>query len=176
MNAVSASTEASIAALGISTHRLAGANRQSTAVAIDEFETGTLGFSTAKIDLARGDLFPDSLTGGAYAGQEDSAPILLTTSSSVLSGETCSELTKEAATLTSGHIFGGNLAVSLAVKTQALTCAGKGAGGAALTPVAGRPELQSAAIQSTNGTDDMSISNFGRDVSLPSASRNWLTL
>ena len=71
VNAVSAGVESSIAAMGISTHRLAGANRQSTAVAIDEFETGTLGFSTAKIDLARGDLFPDSLTGGAYAGQED---------------------------------------------------------------------------------------------------------
>src|SRR5207249_2700672 len=81
-------------------------------------------------------------------------------------------------------IFGGNLAVSLAVKTQALTCAGKGAAGQALAPVAGRPELQSAAIQSTNGTDgtfvqycfDQNVVNNGLPLTLHVYRGSGLTL
>lgn len=71
-SAVSAAVEATITGLGFVVHRLAGANRFATAVAV----AGALGNPTTVLE-ATGLNFPDALAGGP-AAIEDGAAILLT--------------------------------------------------------------------------------------------------
>jgi putative cell wall-binding protein len=151
-NAVSAAVESEIQAMGITTERAAGADRTETARNFAEtILLAKLGFSTSHMNVARGDLFPDALSGGPHAGKEK-APILLTWTSTAATadgGSTTGVLKYAAdhkATLTGGHIFGGTDAVSAAVEA-AIEAAG-GAGGTA-SNVTTRPELVSASIVET---------------------------
>jgi putative cell wall-binding protein len=57
---------------------LEGTNRYETAVDVAEFLRDELGFPIDSVFIARGNLFPDALTGGPLAGAAR-APILLTT-------------------------------------------------------------------------------------------------
>jgi ell wall binding domain 2 (CWB2) len=142
--AVSSAVETAIKAAngGIATFRLAGATRQDTAIAIATFEraaasgTGTVGTTTGPgldwafsgasknhMNLARGDLFPDSLTGGPHAGNEN-APIALTENPSTLGTPTTNYLHQEGvrtdgAALSSLDIFGGPDAITAAAATAA---------------------------------------------------------
>lgn len=126
--AVSQKVEDDIKAMGIDVARLAGADRAETATKIadfgmeDVFDGGAL-FDGAHVNLARGDRFPDALTGGPHGG-EDIAPILLALSPDVLGTSTCTWLEDNAATLQTGHIFGGVAAISTAVENEAERCAG----------------------------------------------------
>lgn len=126
--AVSQQVEDDIKAMGIDVTRLAGADRAETATKIadfgmdDVFDGGPL-FDATHVNLARGDRFPDALTGGPHGG-EDTAPILLALSPDVLGTSSCTWLEDNAPTLQTGHIFGGVAAVSGAVENEAEGCAG----------------------------------------------------
>jgi putative cell wall-binding protein len=116
--AVSDTVANQIQQMGITVARLAGVDRTDTATAVADFELGSLGFSTSHVNLARGDLFPDSLSGGAHAGHE-SAPILLTEDPNTLGQYTSGWLSDHASALNDGHVFGGSAAVSDSTVAQA---------------------------------------------------------
>jgi len=134
--AVSAATETAVQgadqnppvvpAATITTTRLQGGDRTETARAIADYEVVTLGFTRNHVNLARGDFYPDALVGGTHGGREVT-PILLTASPTVLSNTPDTGARRyildNAATLTSGDIFGGTEAVSAAVQTEATTVA-----------------------------------------------------
>jgi hypothetical protein len=109
------------------------------------------------MNVARGDLYPDALSGGPHAGTEK-APILLTWTpqAATADGGSTTGVIKyasdHASTLTGGHIFGGTDAVSAAVEAQ-IEAAARGTGTAGGgTAVTSRPELQSVTAVSTNET------------------------
>ncbi len=123
--AVSSTVETALQGLGLTTIRLAGADRYETATAIADFEyagsptastTGTydggLGFTGQTAYLATGQLFPDALAGGTLAGY-DQSPILLTTTAS-LSAATGTWLTANATQIDTVIAFGLGGAVSQA--------------------------------------------------------------
>jgi len=95
---------------GISTQRLSGENRYSSAAAIS-----TQGWKTSdNVILADGENFPDALAGAALAGYKI-APVLLTTKDS-LPSETLSEIKRlQAKTI---YILGGEGVVSKIVEDQ----------------------------------------------------------
>ncbi|MCU1461741.1 MAG: hypothetical protein JWO37_1816 [Acidimicrobiales bacterium] len=124
--AVSNNVETQVAATGVTTKRLAGADRTATAAAIAQYAISTLSFPTTHVDLSRGDDFPDALAGGAHAGTEG-APILLSINPTLLDGPTHANatfLSANRSTLTDGDIFGGTGAVSDAVAAAAARAAG----------------------------------------------------
>jgi putative cell wall-binding protein len=116
--AVSDAVVGQIQQMGIAVDRLAGVDRTDTAATVANFELASLGFSNSHVNLARGDLFPDSLSGGAHAGHE-SSPILLTEDPNTLGQYTSAWLKTNATGLVDGHVFGGTAAVSDATVTQA---------------------------------------------------------
>ncbi len=123
-DAVSAAQEAQLTADGFAVERLAGVNRAETAVEIAEFAKANLGFSDDHVNLARGDKFPDALTGGPHGGAE-MAPILLTGDVNNSAPATLAFLRENCETLVNGHIFGGLAAVSERVEMEneeAATC------------------------------------------------------
>jgi putative cell wall-binding protein/uncharacterized protein (DUF2141 family) len=129
-NAVSAAVESEIQAMGITTERAAGVDRTETARNFaEQILLAKLGYSTTHMNVARGDLYPDALSGGPHAGTEK-APILLTwtpTAATADGGSTTGVLkyaSDHKATLTGGHIFGGTDAVSAAVETAIETAGG----------------------------------------------------
>jgi putative cell wall-binding protein len=153
--AISTAVESEIQAMNITTERAQGADRTETARNFAEtILLAKLGFSNSHMNVARGDLFPDALSGGPHAGKEK-APILLTWTSQAATadgGSTTGVLkyaSDHASTLTGGHIYGGTDAVSAAVEAQIEAAGGKVAGGGG-TSVTSRPELVSASIISTN--------------------------
>ena len=75
-----------------------------------------------RINLARGDAYPDALAGGPHAGEELS-PVLLTSSSTVLGPMTRAWLTMHSGTLLDGHLFGGTSAISTTVQSDATAAA-----------------------------------------------------
>jgi putative cell wall-binding protein len=141
-SAVSAATEASIKALGITiAYRIAGADRTLTAQMVATYETtatGTaafaattsyaalngLGFSTAAVDVARGDGFADALAAGTVAGAVVTAivppvvtaaiPILLTGDPNTLGAGIPAYLSGKAGVLGTVTILGLTSAVSVA--------------------------------------------------------------
>jgi hypothetical protein len=143
-SAVSAATEASIKALGITiAYRIAGTDRTLTAQMIATWETtgtGTaafaattsyaalngLGFSTAAVDVARGDGFADALAAGTVAGAVvtttvptpivvgNAIPILLTGDPNTLGAGIPAYLSGKAASLQTVTILGLTSAVSVA--------------------------------------------------------------
>lgn len=124
-DAVAPTVEARLTAKGITSERLFGANRRGTATAIATAERARFGFAPTHVNLARGDLFPDSLAGGPHAGTEKS-PILLTDNPNVLGDETATYLRTNSQDITTIDAFGGTSAISdatLAAADAAATCA-----------------------------------------------------
>ena len=124
--AVSEATAGSIEDVGgndsIAVTRVFGRNRQETAVAFAQFATGELGFPRLQVNLARGDVGADALTGGPHAGREGGV-ILLTGSSTTLGTTAQGYLADESITVEVGHIFGGPTAVSAGVVAEATDAA-----------------------------------------------------
>lgn len=112
---------------GLAPLRLAGPDRQATAVAIADFAltTGVLGVD--QLVLTAGDA--DALTGGALAGSVR-APALLTRDRDTLGASTRAWVIRHCATLSRVHVVGGEAAVSedvlTAVRTAAASCAHTG--------------------------------------------------
>lgn len=121
--AVSQAVLAQINALGISTRRLQGVNRQATAVAVAEFAVQTLGWSPAHINLARGDDSADAISAAPHAGEE-LGPLLFTLSPGQLGTATADFLRAHAGVTQSIDVLGGTGAVSDAVVAEARIAAG----------------------------------------------------
>ncbi|CAN5120315.1 hypothetical protein BH24ACT10_BH24ACT10_07070 [soil metagenome] len=121
--AVSEATAQALSADGaVEIKRIYGGDRFQTAVAMAKFATSELGFPRLHVNLARGDVFADALTGGPHAGVEGSV-IVLTVNPTTLGTVTRGYLEEESITLESGHVFGGPAAVSEAVVAEATDAA-----------------------------------------------------
>lgn len=118
-SAVADSVLLQIQLMGITTQRLNGDDRTGTATAIADFELSSLSFKNSHVNLARGDVFADALTGGVHAGQEDPTPVLLTLTPNALGASTGAWLANNAQPLRDGHIFGGLSAVAGETETKA---------------------------------------------------------
>lgn len=98
---------------GVTTHRMAGADRYATAVVVantaDAQGWGTWSF----VGIATGTNFPDALGGGVATGVNGG--MLLMTSPTTLSPATMTAIQAHADTITRVEIFGGTSAVSLGV-------------------------------------------------------------
>ena len=116
--AVSAAVLTQINALGISTRRIQGVNRQATAVAVAEFAIQTLGWNPAHVNLARGDDSADAISAGPHAGEE-LGPLLFTLSPGQLGAATTDFLRAHAGVTQSIDVLGGPGAVSDAVVAEA---------------------------------------------------------
>lgn len=121
--AVSPAVLTQVRALGITTRRIEGVDRQATAVAVANFAIETLGWNQTHINLARGDDFADAASAAPHAGQER-VPLLFTESPDRLSTATADFLRAHASTITSIDVLGGTGAVSDAVVAQAQNAAG----------------------------------------------------
>lgn len=119
--AVAPGVEAELADMDITSQRLAGPDRYSSAVEIAEYATANLGFTDANVNIATGAAFPDALTGGPHAGEE-AAPILLANTGATT--EACERLNVTADSVASGHVFGGTSAVSDQAVDDLETCGG----------------------------------------------------
>lgn len=109
--AVPASVEATLTSLGITSQRLTGANNDTTAAKVATYEVNQLGFANNHVSIARGNDFADAVAGGPRAGGSRT-PMLLTTNQTSAGTATIDWLTNNCASLTSGTVFGGPLAVS----------------------------------------------------------------
>jgi len=121
--AVSEAVLAQVRALGISTRRISGVDRQATAVAVANFAIETLGWNASHINLARGDEFADAASAAPHAGEER-GPLMFTLSPDQLGSATADFLRAHAGTTTSIDVLGGTGAVSDAVVAEARTAAG----------------------------------------------------
>jgi hypothetical protein len=109
--AVSDNVLAEIRAMGLTVNRIAGPNRQATAIALFEFAAQKLNWKATHVNLARGDNWPDALAGGPHAGEEK-APVLLAGGRDDLSATTRDFLRKHSATIASIDVLGDATAVS----------------------------------------------------------------
>jgi putative cell wall-binding protein len=124
-SAVSPAVETTLVNDGMTVQRIAGNDRTQTATDIAAVETGQLGFSTTNVDLARGDTYPDALTGGAYSGEAIvKSPILLADSPFNLGSYTTAYLKANASTIATIHIFGGTSAITTTTSNAAVVAAG----------------------------------------------------
>lgn len=121
-SAVSAAVETGLAGMGIDVVRLGGADRRATAALMADFARDELGFDPTLVNLARGDVPADALSGGPHAGEERGV-ILLTEGSTGLGSATAAYLGDQSVSLRSGHVFGGTAAVSSAVVAAATDAA-----------------------------------------------------
>lgn len=121
--AVSEAVLTQVNALGISTRRIQGANRQATAVAVAEFAIQTLGWNPTHLNLARGDVSADAISAAPHAGEE-LGPLLFTVSPDQLGTATTDFLRAHAGITQSIDVFGGPGAVSDAVIVQARAALG----------------------------------------------------
>src|SRR6202030_395152 len=106
--------------------QFSGTDRTDTAARFGAYETSTLGFTNNEVTLARGDTFPDALTGGVYAG--DPKPILETEDPDTLGTFTCSYLNNNSSAINKLTGFGGYQAISDVTFAAAVACA-QGSGG-----------------------------------------------
>lgn len=121
--AISAGVEASIQALGITTKRFAGANRNQTATLFATFVIDFLAFDDDDLSVARGDLFPDALAGGPHGGDLSQAIILTVTPTSLGTDSTAFLIGSGAAfadTMDFFDVYGGTGAVSAGVLQEVL--------------------------------------------------------
>jgi hypothetical protein len=121
--AVSTAVEQAIQGMGITTIRIAGADRTATAAQVAAFEistptatTGGMGYNRTVINLARGDDFADALAGGPAAGLIRS-PIVLASNPNDLGTTTPLYLGTFGEVHTAGGIntllaFGGTAAIA----------------------------------------------------------------
>lgn len=114
-DAVSPVVETALQATGVTTERVAGANRSDTATRLADFFMETFGYDATHVNLATGLDFADALAGGPHAGDLEAAPVLLVETEASLGAETAAWLRARCSTLTTVHVFGGPHAVSDAV-------------------------------------------------------------
>lgn len=122
---VSAAVAQQLRDLGYAVRRVAGANRQETAVRLLEFAEAEFGWTLDHVNLARGDGFADAIAGGPHGGREE-APILLTVSVDNLGDATRSFLRSRAKTVASIDVFGDASVVSDEVVADARRAATTG--------------------------------------------------
>lgn len=124
--AVEEQVATAMTAKGITVTRLAGADRSETATKIStDLNFLKLAFTKAHINLARGDDFADALTGGPHGGK-NAESIVLAQSPTTLGTATSAYVCGLSSTLTSGHVFGGTVAITDATKAAFDTCAQSG--------------------------------------------------
>ncbi|GAA1980683.1 cell wall-binding repeat-containing protein [Catenulispora subtropica] len=126
--AVSPAVENALRALGVSTQRLAGSDRGSTAAAIASYAVGTAGFDPSRVAFARGDDAGggvDALALGVLAGVHRE-PLLLTDSPTLAGDATLAWLAAAGGRLTAGDVAGGPGAVSDGLLARLGTPAGGG--------------------------------------------------
>jgi hypothetical protein len=116
--AISPVVENQVEALGVTTERVAGADRYATAVALADVAIDRYGFASGHLDVATGQAFPDALTGGPHAGQTR-GPLLLTPKSA-MPGVVCSYIQRRG--VSAGHVLGGSGAVESGVKYSLEEC------------------------------------------------------
>jgi len=147
--AISQGVEDAVEDLGMTTERLAGGTRYSTATEIAEFAL-TQGFSDEHADVATGRTFPDALTGGPHAG-ENLSPILLANEGNTT--EACAYLTDHSDTVAEGHVFGGTAAVSTAAE-ETLEACGRGEAAGSNQSFAATPAEPAINVNSTTTGPD----------------------
>jgi len=118
-SSVSPTVEASIQQSGVSTIRIGGSDRQQTAADLATFAIEYLGFKGTTVDLARGDTYPDALAAGPEAAKAGPAPIVLTSSPTVLSDETQDWIRQWDSSIDQVDALGLEGAISDSVLTQA---------------------------------------------------------
>lgn len=116
--AVSAAVVSEVENLGVEVERIAGSDRQETAVAVARHFVASAVLDGGVVTLARGDDFPDALTGGVTAAATG-GPVLLTRSPSALGEAAERYLRVPAAEITVVRAMGGPAAVSRAVLAEA---------------------------------------------------------
>lgn len=120
--AVSDSVAAAITGMGIAVRRIAGENRQATAVAIAEVEKGELNYPISRVQVARGNDFADALAGGSR-GARVFAPVLLTNDQNNLGAASRAFISANNGTIGTVDILGGTAAVATAVENDAVAAA-----------------------------------------------------
>ncbi|NUR29863.1 MAG: hypothetical protein HOV83_29105 [Catenulispora sp.] len=126
--AVSPAVENRLRELGVTTRRLAGSDRGSTAAAIASYAVGTVGFDPSRVAFARGDNAGggvDALALGVLAGVHHE-PLLLTDSPTQAGDATLAWLSSAGARLTAGDVAGGPGAISNALLARLSGAAGGG--------------------------------------------------
>ncbi|MDR3685607.1 MAG: cell wall-binding repeat-containing protein [Coriobacteriia bacterium] len=94
----------------------AGGDPYDTAVEVAAHEVLTGALSWKYVGIARGDIFPDALCGGAIAGKHGG--VILLTPSSALAPEVANALSAHTADIQLCDIYGSNIAVGDAIKSQ----------------------------------------------------------
>ena len=117
--AVSEQVVSQLRALGVTVRRVAGVDRQETAVKMYDFAHEEFGWTPARVTLARGDDFADAVAGAGYAGRRQS-PILLTGDPQHLSASTKGFFTTHAGAIKNVTVLGDSTAVSDAVVAEAV--------------------------------------------------------
>ncbi len=143
--------------LHISTlYRARGTDRSDTARKLADFATKTLGFDAGHLNLATG--APslngvDALSAGPYAGtgQNGAAPLLITDNVD-RAGYAVDFAAGHCETLTGGHLFGGQGAIS-PTAASAVATAARSCGGVTHGVVNNRPELTSVHVIATPRKD-----------------------
>lgn len=115
--AVSEAVVADAGSDGVTTERVAGANRYATAAAVADWAITEFDTIDSAVDLATGEKFADALAAGPAAG-ETNRPLILTRTAS-LSTEARDWLSDHAGSLQDGRVFGGTAAVTDAVVAAA---------------------------------------------------------
>lgn len=116
--AISAGVQAAIEAKDITTTRLAGEDRQATAVAVADFARGPLGFTQDQAFLATGVNFPDALSAGPYGGRLE-APIVLTVNADQVGSSTLNFLDAQSGRINTLLTLGGQVAITTATEDAA---------------------------------------------------------
>lgn len=123
--AVGSGVEQALEARGITVQRLAGVSRAATAVAVADFAIDQIGWPSARVNLARGDVFADALAGGPKEGQERSV-LLLTSSPTELGSASRDFLSARDETVASIDVLGGESAVATSTVQAAVDAATTG--------------------------------------------------
>src|SRR5450755_629397 len=119
--------ESAVQALGVTTQRVAGADRTLTAAALAAWAIGHAGFATTGVALARGDQAGggvDALSLSVLAAQRRD-PLLLTASPTDAGAGTAGWFADNGSTLTSGVAAGGSSAVTDATLSGLASVAGQ---------------------------------------------------
>ena len=107
---------------GYEVERWAGENRRATANVVADNAIERLGFDPALLVLARGDTYPDALTGSVHAGS-NAAPILLTQDPDRIGAETRQWIEGACPEVDAIRALGGTAAISSGVLASAVNAA-----------------------------------------------------
>lgn len=162
VNAIAANVETALTTAGITVTRIFGNTRYETSLKIAQEAGAQYGYEADHLNFATGVNFPDALAGGPHAGTEKN-PILLVPN--VATGAdydfACATLEALAATVTSGHVFGGVNAVPDAVLNGLEECGG----GDDTTPAPGSGQIVAVNTAGNTYTFVQSSDNAVRTVS-----------